>query len=81
MIYSVVDRGTAIPPSRQLAALLRTQIEDGTLPAGTQLPTIQALSAEHGLATNTVRKALAILRSEGLIESTPGYGTFVRTTS
>ena len=43
-----------------------------TSPAGTRL------AGEFSVATNTVRKALGILRDEGLIESVPGYGTFVR---
>ncbi len=77
-MYAVVERGTSVPPSRQLAAILRAQIESGVLPAGSPLPSILRLSQEHGMATNTVRKALTILRAEGLIESVPGYGTFVR---
>jgi DNA-binding GntR family transcriptional regulator len=35
------------------------------------------LATEHQVATNTVQKALRILKDEGLIVSVPGYGTFV----
>jgi len=76
-LYAMVQRGTPVPPSRQLAALLRARIESGELPPGTQLPSILSLSQEHQIATVTVRKALGILRQEGLIEAVPGYGTFV----
>jgi DNA-binding GntR family transcriptional regulator len=73
----MVQRGTPVPPSQQLAALLREQIESGELPPGAQLPSIVRLSQEHGIAVVTVQKALRILKAEGLIESVPGYGTFV----
>lgn len=73
----MVQHGTPVPPSRQLAAILRAQIESGEIPAGTALPSIVNLAAEFHLATATVRKALKILKDEGLIEGVPGYGTFV----
>jgi DNA-binding GntR family transcriptional regulator len=77
-MYGVVDRGTAVPPSRQIAASLRDRIERGVYPPGSQLPAILALADEYGVSANTVRKALGILRDEGLTESVAGYGTFVR---
>jgi GntR family transcriptional regulator len=75
--YGMVQHGTPVPESRQLAALLRTQIETGELPPGTRLPSILSLAGEHGVASATVVKALKILKDEGLIESVAGYGTFV----
>ena len=65
------------PPSRQLAALLRAKIQSGELAPGDALPSIVALATEHGVTTNTVQKALRILKDEDLVESVPGYGTFV----
>ena len=68
----------AVPPSRQIAASLRDKITSGEYPPGSQLPAIIALADEYAVSVNTARKALGILRAEGLIESVPGYGTFVR---
>jgi GntR family transcriptional regulator len=73
-----VQRGVAEPPSRQLAAIIREQIESGELPPGGRVPSIMQLSQEYGIATVTVRKALDALKEEGLLETTPGYGTFVK---
>lgn len=67
------------PPSQQLAALLRAEIEDGTLGPGAQLPSYHALSKEYGVAPNTVKGALTALRSERLIVSRQGKGSYVRT--
>jgi len=78
MIHAVVERGTAVPPSRQIADTLRGKIASGEYAPGSALPSIVQLSDEFEVTTNTVRKALGILRDEGLIESVPGYGTFVR---
>jgi len=73
----MVQRGRPQPPSWQLAALLRDQIKSGELPPGSTLPPIVTLATEHGVTTNTVQKALRILKDEGLVTSVPGYGTFV----
>lgn len=77
-MYAVVERGTAVPPSRQIADVLRDRITSGEYPPGTALPAILTLAQEFKVTTNTVRKALRILKDEGLIESVPGYGTFTR---
>jgi len=39
---------------------------------------IVTLSQEYGIARNTARKVLYALRDEGLVEISPGWGTFVR---
>ena len=66
------------PLYHQLAAQLRTQIYSGELPAGAQMPTESELATRYGTARNTVRLALALLRTEGLITSQRGRGSFVR---
>jgi GntR family transcriptional regulator len=73
----MIQRGTPVPPYRQLAAILRGQIESGELAQGTQLPTILALAGEYEVATITVRKAIGLLKDEGLVIGVGGYGTFV----
>lgn len=66
------------PLYQQLAAQLRTQIYAGDLAAGAQIPTEAALSATYNTGRNTIRLALALLRTEGLITSQRGRGSFVR---
>ena len=73
----MIQRGTPVPPYRQLAAILRGQIESGELAQGTQLPTILARAGEYEVATITVRKAIGLLKDEGLVIGVGGYGTFV----
>jgi DNA-binding GntR family transcriptional regulator len=77
-MYAVVERGTAVPPSRQIADTLRGKIASGEYAPGSALPSIVLLAEEFEVTTNTVRKALGILKDESLVESVPGYGTFVR---
>jgi DNA-binding LacI/PurR family transcriptional regulator len=47
------------------------------LPNQTQLPSRRAMMEEYGVSQATADKALALLRSEGLIASRAGAGTFV----
>ena len=72
-----IDPEAATPLWRQLADILRAQIESGERPPGSRLPTIMQLSQEHGVATATVTKALRILKGEGLVVGSTGHGTFV----
>lgn len=62
---------------RALARELLTGIEDGTFPVGSRLPTEPELARTHGMARETVRKALTQLEALGLIDRRPGTGTTV----
>ena len=61
----------------RLAAILRGQIESGTLSPGDPAPSITTLTQEHGLARQTVAKAFGLLVSEGLVVRVPGLGYYV----
>ncbi|HEX6479578.1 MAG TPA: GntR family transcriptional regulator [Ktedonobacteraceae bacterium] len=63
--------------AEEIAARLRQKITDGTLQAGTRLASERDLSMEFGVSRMTVRHAIEILESEGLVARYPGRGTFV----
>lgn len=67
----------ANPMYRQIAEDLRGQIESGTLPHGSQLPTELELRERYSASRNTVRDAIKWLTTLGLVETRPGQGTFV----
>ncbi len=76
---SNLDSDDPRSPYEQFADAQRERIRSGEVPAGGQLPSYHALSEEVGLAPNTVKRALAVLRNEGLVVSRQGKGLFVRT--
>lgn len=61
----------------ELAEQLRTLIRTGALPSGSRLPSERALGAALSVSRNTVTKALDELRSQGLLSSRQGDGTYV----
>lgn len=61
-----------------IAAALRARVQAGEWPPGSALPSEQALAAEHGVAMATLRRAMELLASQGLVERIHGRGTFVR---
>ncbi len=63
---------------RQIADELRVGISSGQLTAGARLPSESALMRSHGTARETVRRALGLLKAEGLIVTEHGRGAFVR---
>jgi len=73
-----IDQASFEPVYRQLARILREQIQAGELLPGAALPSEAALSQTFGVGRDAVRDALAALRSEGLVVTTRGIGTFVR---
>ncbi|MGW0554913.1 GntR family transcriptional regulator [Streptomyces sp. NPDC002926] len=62
--------------ARQLADLLRHQVRTGGFPGGV-LPLEGAIGDDYRVSRNTVRQALDLLRTEGLVERQPGVGTVV----
>jgi GntR family transcriptional regulator len=73
----MINRSSSVPPWEQLAGILRGRIESGELQPGDRIPSVVSLAQEYDLAAGTVRKALAKLQREGLVESRVGWGTFV----
>lgn len=61
----------------RLAGLLRQQIQSGQLAPGNPAPSITTLAQEHGLARQTVAKALRLLEDEGLVTRYAGLGYYV----
>jgi DNA-binding GntR family transcriptional regulator len=74
-----VDHESAIPVYRQVAAILAGRIERGELAPGRPLPSESTLMGEYGISRDTVRKAMDVLRSDGLIVTVQGKGSFVKT--
>lgn len=66
-------------PYLQVADYLRARILDGDLRPGDSVPSERQLADEWDISRATATKALAALRSEGLVVSQPGRGTVVRT--
>ena len=62
---------------REIASDLRGQIESGHLAPGSVLPSEATLSAHFDTSRVTVRKALELLREDGLVSSRQGAGWFV----
>jgi GntR family transcriptional regulator len=67
-----------IPMYRRIAQDLRQQIKSGRPGPGEQLPTELELSERYEASRNTIRDAIKWLTVNGLVETRPGQGTFVR---
>lgn len=61
----------------RVANSLRSRIADGEWRPAEQLPIIKDLAKEYRVSLVTVRQALHILASDGLVEGGQGRGTFV----
>ena len=65
------------PIYRSIAEDLRRQIESGELRPGEQLRTEIELRDHYSASRNTIRDAIKLLVTRGLVETRPGQGTFV----
>ncbi len=72
-----VDRADPTAVFEQVAAEIRRAILDGEAKAGERLPPARDLAAELGVNSNTVLRALRVLRDEGLLEFRRGRGVTV----
>ena len=67
------------PLYHQLMQRLAEDIERGTYPVGSRIPPEHQLEELYKVSRVTVRRALAELTAEGLLERKQGKGTFVST--
>ena len=65
---AAVDRGDSTYLHEQVAAEIRRAIADGEAAPGERIPQAKDLAAVLGVNTNTVLRALRLLRDEGLLE-------------
>ena len=63
--------------SVEISNYLQQEIRQGHLAAGARIPTEAQLCDQFKVSRNVVREAVARLKSEGLVESHQGIGTFV----
>ena len=73
-----IDHDAGEPVWSQPAGILRGQITRGEIQPGKLLPSIGTLMQRLEVSDGTVKRAVAKLREEGLVESVPGRGVYVK---
>jgi GntR family transcriptional regulator len=75
-----ISRASPVPLHVQIRNILLTQIEEGRLEPGAQIPRERELGERFGVSLAPVRQALLDLAKEGYLHRVQGRGTFVRQT-
>jgi GntR family transcriptional regulator len=70
--------GTVTHPYERIAADLRAAILDGHLAPGSAIPSENELATDYGVNRGTARRAVELLRADGLIDSRQGAPSRVR---
>lgn len=73
----MIDHDSDVPVYVQLADLLRAQIKSGELAPRRPIPSIRTLQQRYEVADGTVKKAIQVLREEGLVRTVIGRGVYV----
>src|SRR5580658_4924250 len=73
-----IDFKSGTPVYLQLVEQVRHAAASGGLQAGEPLPSIRPLAEELRVNRNTVAKAYAELENQGVIETIPGKGCFLK---
>jgi GntR family transcriptional regulator len=76
--FFTVDPRSGVPIYVQLIEQVKRNVAVGALAGGEQLPTVKALAVELTVNPNTVARAYRELERDGVIETSPGRGSFVR---
>ena len=72
-----VEKGSAVPISRQIADQIRALCLAGTLRPREKLPSVRQTARDLAVNQNTVLRVYERLTAEGLLEMRHGEGTFV----
>ncbi len=81
MVHVEIDPEDLTALHDQVAAQIRRAIAEGEAKPGERLPPARDLAAVMGINTNTVLRALRVLRDEGLLEFRRGHGIRVSGTA
>lgn len=74
----IVSTENALKLYETLAADIAGQIAQGVIREGERIPSVRQTSQQHNLSVSTVIRAFLLLESQGVIESRPQSGYFVR---
>ena len=74
----MISRQSGDPLYRQVADRLREAIISGRIRPGQPLPSERTLQQEYGIARETARHAVELLRREGRVVVRAGHGVVVR---
>lgn len=72
-----IDPEGEVAPYLQLAEILRKRIESEQIPPGRRIPSQTELEQEFAVSRGTIKRAVEVLRREGLVRPSPGRGLFV----
>lgn len=73
----IISNSSNQPIYEQIVRQVKSQIMDGDLAAGEQLPSIRALANSLRVSAITTKRAYADLEAQGFIETVQGKGSFV----
>lgn len=77
---SAPNQAKRLPLYIQISELLHREIAAGHYKVGERLPIEADLAVQLGVAIGTLRKALAKLESDGMLERRQGSGTYIKST-
>jgi GntR family transcriptional regulator len=77
-IIMTVDPRSGVPIYHQLIEQIKRSVALGIMAGGEQLPTVKQLALDLTINPNTVARAYRDLERDGVIETSPGRGSFVR---
>lgn len=77
-VVLTVDARSGVPIYQQIVEQVKRSTALGVLLPGEQLPTVKQLALNLTINPNTVARAYRDLERDGVIETSPGRGSFVR---
>lgn len=72
-----IDLNSQVPAYRQIVDALRVLLVEGSLPPGSDLPSVRRMAMELGVHFNTVGEAYRTLAEEGWLDLRHGRGATV----
>lgn len=71
-----VDRDLPVAPYVQVARQVQAMIESGEVAPGGKIPSEQRIVQETEVARSTARRAVALLRDQGLVVTAAGFASY-----